>query len=117
MSETRNITTPIIKALEQMGWLVFRMNSGKLRVRGGYVHMAKKGTADILCFGDDGIAVWIETKDPAGATAKEQRDAQSEFKGEVMALGHKYICATCLDDVLAFLSQQQRYLGEMKEQP
>lgn len=99
MSETRAITTPILEALRKAGILAFRMNSGKVRVRGGFVHMAKKGTADILCF-PSRRAVWIETKDPKGATAKEQRDAQGAFRDEVLALGHIYIRATCWDDVV-----------------
>lgn len=108
MSETRTITTPILQALKKMGILCFRMNSGKLRVRGGFVHMAKRGTADILCFPyitstRRSNVLWIETKDPQGATAKEQREAQAAFKEEVEALGHTYLKAHSLDDVLAVL--------------
>src|ERR1035437_666177 len=112
MSETAELTTPLIKALNQTGGWAERMNSGIAR-KGRYtVHLHGKGTADILFFplhpnqprGLKGAycrPVWIETKQPKGTTAKEQINAQAAFREKVENLGHRYIMvgsiAECFD--------------------
>lgn len=49
VSETSDVTTPGIKALSLLPetWAV-RMNSGKVAVRRGWMHLAPRGTPDIV---------------------------------------------------------------------
>ena len=97
MSETSEITGPLIKALNQTGGMAMRMPVGKLRVGRHYVQMHDEGTADILFFPKQVYVhrpeapVWIETKDPQGTTAKKRKEMQAHFRARVEALGHKYI--------------------------
>src|ERR1035437_5402033 len=116
MSETAELTTPLIKALNQTGGWAERMNSGIAR-KGRYtVHLHGKGTADILffprCVDQSAMPgrlgeplkwknvwtqpVWIETKQPKGTTAKDQIDAQAAFKEKVEDLGHRYLRVTSI---------------------
>ena len=107
VSENSALTRPLIDALNQTGGLAMRCNSGKVRVKGGFMQLHKAGTADILFFPRFGGPVgyrqpcWIETK--TGKTNKEQVEAQGEFKRQVEALGHRYIRATTIDEGLEAL--------------
>ena len=110
MSETSEITGPLIAALNQTGGYAIRMNSGKIRAGKRWIILHEAGTADILFFPRNIIPsahrkpVWIETKQPKGHTNPEQVKAQADFKAKVEALGHRYIRVTsvkeCLDLVL-----------------
>ena len=99
MSEHSEITSPLIKMLRQAGVLVLRMNSGKVRVRGGFMQLHEKGTADILCFPKGG-PVWLETKAVKRDYHKEQYEAQAAFRARVEALGHKYEVVRTIDEGL-----------------
>ena len=50
MTERKDITTPILKALIQLGIMAHRINSGTVKVRGGWVKLAPEGTADIVVY-------------------------------------------------------------------
>jgi hypothetical protein len=109
MSETSEITGPLIKALNQTWGLAMRMNSG-IAMRGKFrIRLHDKGTADILFFPRRGEyilsarPVWIETKQPKGHTNPEQVKAQAEFRERVEALGHRYIRATTIEEGLQVL--------------
>lgn len=89
--------------LNQAGGLAMRMNSGKVRVKGGFMQLHGKGTADILYFprfvlGRVARPVWIETKNVPRDSHREQREAQEAFRDRVQALGHRYIHATTIDE-------------------
>lgn len=103
MSETSDLTGPILKAVQKAGYLAMRMQSGRVKVRGGWMNMAPPGTADIVIFRPFKEPIWAETKTVKGRTNKEQIESQAKFAGTVIGLGHIYIRATCLDDVLAVL--------------
>ena len=100
MSESSELTGPLVKMIRQMGILVTRMNSGKVRVRGGWMMLHEPGTADILAF-PRGRVVWLETKTIKGTTNKEQIENQAEFCRVVTALGHEYHRITSIDEGLA----------------
>lgn len=100
MSETSDLTGPLLKMYEQAGALAFRMQSGKIPLAGRWVHLCKEGTADILVFPRGGGVCWVETKDPKGTTHKSRREAQQAFRERVEALGHRYIKATTIDEGL-----------------
>ena len=109
MSETKDLTTPLINALNQTGGWAERMNSGIAR-KGKYtVHLHGKGTADILFFPRpnplNGVVkvIWIETKQPKGSTHKEQVQAQANFKEKVESLGHYYLRVTSIQECMEAL--------------
>ena len=85
MSETSEITGPLVKKLRQMGIFTLRLNSGKVKVRGGWMQLCPEGTADIICW-TKGRTLWLETKALKGV----MRDKQKDFRDTVTALGHEY---------------------------
>ncbi len=99
MSESSELTGPLVKMIRQMGILCERMNSGKVKVRGGWMQLHSAGTADVLCF-PRGRVVWIEIKDARGHTNKEQVEAQAAFRDKVLELGHEYARITSIDQGL-----------------
>ena len=70
MTETQ-LSAAIRKALEKAGFWPIRVNSGALRVAGGFVHGAPAGTPDI-CLVD--LGAWLEVKLP-GREADEKQAA------------------------------------------
>lgn len=102
MSESSDLTSPLIKMIGQMGIFCERMNSGKVRVRGGWMQLHSAGTADILVFYRSRV-IWFETKDAKGHTNKEQIDNQARFRDKVEAIGHEYYRIKSIDDALAVL--------------
>ncbi len=122
MSETSEITGPLIKALNQTGGLAMRMPVGKLQKGRAWVQLHEEGTADILFFPrsikdsapftmrgpihlrpEPMPPVWIETKDGDAYTKKSRKKKQEEFRVKVEALGHRYILAKTIDEGLAAL--------------
>jgi hypothetical protein len=99
MSETSELTGPLISALRDAGAWPIRMQSGRVRVRGGWMMLAPAGTADILCFPQRKPITWIETKTLAG----ELRGKQEEFRERVVGWGHRYIVARSIDEGLEAL--------------
>jgi hypothetical protein len=113
MSETSEITRPLIDALNQTGGMALRMNCGTIRLPGRTIKLHDKGTADILFFprciqqsagpprpGEKlkwedvwQQPCWLETK-----IGKNGQDAdQRLFQLKVEALGHRYILATSVE--------------------
>ena len=106
MSETSEITRPLIDALNQTGGMAERMNSGLAR-KGRYtIHLHGKGTADILFFprqdenqhyyNNPARPCWIETKIGKYGQNADQR----LFQLKVEELGHRYILATSVQQGL-----------------
>lgn len=100
MTETSEITSPLIKMLNETGGLALRMNSGTIRVGKSYIHMHEEGTWDILFFprvkgyGGCELPVWIECKTLNGKTKKSRAEAQARFCNKIQALGHRAVLAT-----------------------
>lgn len=108
MTETSEITTPILEALKKAGIFAMRLNSGKVKVRGGWMTLCPEGTADIVVYpepqsGFYDPVIWIETKQADG----KHRAAQLKFKDRVMALGHQYLTMRDPKDV-------DKWLGDWK---
>ena len=99
MSESSALTGPLVKMIGQMGIFCERMNSGKVKVKGGWMQLHKAGTADILAF-PRGRVVWLETKTVDGRTNPEQVANQAEFREKVEALGHEYYRIETIDEGL-----------------
>lgn len=104
MSESSEITGPLVKMIRQMGIFCERMNSGKVKVRGGWMQLHSPGTADILVC-RRGRVVWLETKTDKGHTNPEQVENQAEFKRRVMELGHEYYRITSIDEGLTVMNR------------
>ena len=98
MSETSEITGPLLKMLNQAGHMAMRMPVGKVQKGKHWVQMHEEGTADLLVFPRKGGVVWLETKHPTGSTRKSRREAQDAFRQRVEALGHRYWRITTLDE-------------------
>ena len=103
MSETKQVTKPILDALTDAGYFAMRLNSGVAKKGKYFIYLCPAGTADIVLFMPNKAPVWIETKTVDGYTNPAQVEAQWNFRMKVQALGHLYIRATKLDDVLAAL--------------
>lgn len=58
----------IVEALQRAGRIVIRVQSGQVKVRGGWMHLAPKGTPDLYVVGWG----WIETKTEDGKLSPEQ---------------------------------------------
>ena len=105
MSETSEITGPLIKALNQTGGYAIRMNSGKAKRGKYFIQLHEAGTADIMffprtsCTGEPKQPVWIETKIGEYGQTADQRI----FQLKVESLGHRYILAKSIDEGLAVL--------------
>lgn len=95
-SETA-IQRAVVQTARRCGLLVFRMNAGKVKAKGGWVQLAPPGTPDVLCFTALGAVIWIETKTVIGKLSPEQRAMHTCLR----ARGHTVVVACSVDDVLA----------------
>jgi len=86
---------------ETTGKVWLRLNSGKVKVKRGYIHMAPEGTQDFIVFCPD--PRWIEIKAPGQRTKKERAEKQQQAAERVIALGHRHLRATTLDEVIEFV--------------
>jgi hypothetical protein len=98
MTETAELTGPLVAMLKEAGVFALRMNSGTVRKGKYWIKLHDSGTADILCFPPRKPPVWIETK--RGKTNKEQAEAQARFRDRVEAIGHIYVRVTSIDEAL-----------------
>ncbi len=72
MSETSDVVRPTIKKLNGIpGVVAYRIHSGRVPVRGGWMHLGETGTPDIGCT-VRGLSVYFECKDDKGETKKAQ---------------------------------------------
>ena len=89
------IQKQIIDYLKASGCTVIRVNSGRVKARNGYVHLAPDGTPDLLAITRRGRHVWIEVKTPKG----KLRDAQRAWIDRHRARGCEVVVARALEDV------------------
>jgi hypothetical protein len=74
MSTETDLSRAIQDALGKLGAMVERIQSGKVRVRGGYMHLASEGTPDLFV-AFRGATGFLEVKTREG----ERRTAQAEW--------------------------------------
>jgi len=103
VSETSEITAPLVKMIRKMGVLCLRMNSGIVKKGNRFIHLHEPGTADILAFPNlyrhiEGRVVWLEVKLPTGRTQKDRAELQERFRQTVLALGHEHYRITSIDE-------------------
>lgn len=93
----------VVEFLNKSGLFYRRMQSGKVKVRGGFMQLVPEGTADFLVCKRT-MTYWLELKAPKGTTAKARKEAQAAFGEEVRALGHTYAICESLSDVQEVLN-------------
>ena len=76
MTETA-LSAAITTALEQLGYWVIRLNSGKVKGRRGWIHLCPAGTPDLMVLmpcvlADPGTVLFLEVKLPGGKASAEQ---------------------------------------------
>jgi hypothetical protein len=96
------VKSEVLEFLKRSSLIWFRMQSGKVAVKRGFLHLAPLGTADFLIF-KGSEPFWIELKAPGQKTQKERAQRQREFAEKVLALGHKHLTAETLDEVIEFV--------------
>jgi len=97
-----DLKAAVVTVLNQLGYLWFRMQSGRVRVKRGWLHLHKEGTGDILVF-PPGRVCWLELKVKGQKTAKERVEAQAAFGKQVTAIGHEYRICETVAEVIAYL--------------
>jgi hypothetical protein len=105
MSKEADLQKEVIKALKQLGLFHLRINSGVVKVRGGFVHLAPLGTADLIVFKGT-QPYWVELKGMGQTTHRKRAEAQDAFADEVEALGHYYRKCDSLTAVIEFLEDK-----------
>jgi len=76
-TEEGRIKAKITLELRSLGWLVFRLNSGRVRHN---VRMCQAGTPDIEAISPEGRVVWIETKTPEGELSAAQIEMHEDLE-------------------------------------
>lgn len=94
-----DIKKEITSYLRNRGYTVHRMNSGKVKVKNGWLELCEKGTPDLLVLGKDKFIMWIETKKPGEKASQDQLKKIDYY----ITLGHNAIIADCLQDVIDFM--------------
>ena len=104
MSE-QDITRAIIAAVNATGLAeVWRNQSGTVRVKGGYMHHAHAGVADVVGFAArSGLMVAIEVKKPGEVPTQ----AQTAFLERLRRAGGVAACVTSVAEALAALGVPQ----------
>jgi len=88
MAETA-LRAAIVDALNATGLVrVWSVHAGRVRVRGGWMHLSPVGTPDVCGYAlRDGRFIGIEIKVPGNRTAKERAEAQREFQRQISTHG------------------------------
>lgn len=93
MNET-TLSAQIRQALESAGYWVERMQSGKAKVRRGYMQLCSPGTPDLLVVSPYG---WLEVKVPG----KKRNPDQIAWHARAKKLGIRVAVVTSAGDALA----------------
>ena len=102
----KDVQRSILDFLKLKRLLAIRINSGGFPINRkdgskGWARGADAGTADILAFTGASV-IWVECKSSVGKLTESQK----EFKKKVEKLGHIYIVARSLDDVMGLFNQK-----------
>lgn len=98
------IQREIMQAARAMGHKAFRMNAGKVRVKGGFMELAEDGTPDLLIIMSRGRSLWVEVKKPGEEPAVVQRLRHRELRN----MGHAVTVARSVEEFI-------KAVGEMEE--
>lgn len=98
----------VLEYLNASGHRFFRMQSGRVQVRRGWLHLHPEGTADFLICLSHRLPAWVELKAEGQKTSKERVEAQAAFAQDVKSLGHAYRICSSVQEVIIFLGQVAR---------
>ena len=79
MKTENQIQNEIIEYLTCCGFIVHRMQSGKVKVKGGWMQLCPEGTPDLFAVGRNGKTIWIEVKTKNGSVSDKQADQICEL--------------------------------------
>lgn len=82
----------------------FRMQSGRVKVRGGWLHLCPEGTPDLLAFPNISSApvpLWVETKVRGGNPTV----AQLNFRDAMRRRGHLWVLVDDSGQLAEFLQR------------
>ena len=92
-----------------------RQQSGKVRVRGGFMNLAEAGSADlvgcVLCHAGAkqiGRYFALEIKKPGGRTSPERAMAQSKWRAEIAACGGYSAQVSSVEEAIKALQSCRR---------
>ena len=87
-----DLTQPCLAALRALGCEVWRCQSGVVKVRGAWMHLAPKGTADMIGYMPGGRFLAAETKaSHKDACACDSCEAQRVWGARLTAAGGLYV--------------------------
>lgn len=84
MSSETALSKSITKALQALGCIVIRVQSGVLRFGGRVVRCAPKGTPDLVVLMKGGRTIWLEIKTASGKVSEEQQRTHGHWR----SIGH-----------------------------
>jgi hypothetical protein len=104
MSETSDVVTPTITALNGIpGVVAYRLHSGRVKVRGGYMRNNEPGAPDIFAV-VKGVPVFFEAKSATGELSDDQT-------AEAFRISRAGAQVWCIRSVHEALKVARRMLG------
>lgn len=97
MSET-DLSRDIQRTLAKLGIWCIRVQSGKVRVRGGWMQLAEEGTPDLCC---PALALWLEVKTLAG----EPKPSQVAWHARAKREGVKVAVVRSISEAIGAVSR------------
>jgi hypothetical protein len=87
LSET-DLRSAIVLALNATGLChVWSVHAGRVRVRGGWMHLCPVGTPDVCGYSRDGRFIGIEIKVAGNKTDPERAEKQRAFQADITRHG------------------------------
>lgn len=85
-----------------------RANSGKVKVKGGFMQLHENGTPDLIGYSTGGVMIGIEIKDEANFNKKNHglRDAQIERLYDMHCSGCYSGVACCIEHVDRIMNEE-----------
>lgn len=108
MAKAENDTqNAIVDYLNAIGWLAWRQNN---HATPGRRFIGMRGVSDVVALQPGGPSWWIEVKNPS--VGKKQvkgqlSQNQKEFRDRIQKMGHIYVKAYSLDDVISAIEEQK----------
>lgn len=107
MAAERDLQTALLQALERIpDIVVIRQNSGRVKVRGGYVLLAPAGTPDLQVLLPAGRTIWIELKPDKPHHNAKTIAAQKAWRERAARMGHVVLelrdVQQCVDIVMHY---------------
>lgn len=106
MSENE-LQASIVSSLERLGHHVTRIQSGKVRVKGGWMQLAEEGTPDLVVRSPGGLTTWLETKVKDGRL----RPAQLAWHERAKKGGHRVAIVRSINDAVTVVGSTTNLLS------